>query len=211
MTAEPTVFVVDDDPAVRDSIRWLMESVGLRVETFDRAQDFLDACDVERAGCLVLDVRMPGMSGLEAQSVLAERGITLPVIFITGYGDVSTAVRAMREGAVDFVEKPLNDQVLLDRIQKSIERDAENRRQRALRADIRARLATLTPREREVMELVVAGRPNKAIARTLGVSVKTVEAHRAKVMTKMQAGSVAELVQMMVLYKPLRENPIPVK
>ena len=196
-----TVFVVDDDEAVRNSLRWLIESVGVKVETYESAQAFLRAYRPKRAGCLVVDVRMPGMSGLELQDWLVMQGINLPVIVITGHGDVPMAVRAMKTGAVDFIEKPFNDQLLLDRIQSAVEQDIQRRHDNAERTEIEARLAQLTPREREVMNMVVAGDSNKMIATTLGVSKKTVEAHRAKVMEKMEAESLAELVRMALIAK----------
>jgi len=194
MRPEPTVFVVDDDPSVRRALRRLIESVELNVETFAAADEFLDGYDPARPGCLVLDVRMPGVSGLDLQETLASREVLLPVIFITGYGDVPTTVRAMKGGAVDFIEKPFNEQVLLDAIHRAIEQDARLRRERAERAEILSRVARLTPREREVLTRVVAGKMNKQIAAELGTSEKTIKVHRARVMSKMQAESLAELV-----------------
>ncbi len=194
--SEPTVFVVDDDDAMRESLRWLISSVQLKVETYSSASEFLENCHPGMPGCLVLDVRMPGMSGLELQEKLAKEQITLPVIIITGHGDVPMAVRAMKSGAVDFIQKPFNDQVLLDRIQYALDRDARARNEQAEKSEIASRLALLTPREREVMDMVVEGEPNKVIAVKLGVSAKTVEAHRARVMEKMRAGSLSELVRM---------------
>jgi RNA polymerase sigma factor (sigma-70 family) len=166
------------------------------VETFASAQAFLDDYDSSKPGCLVLDVRMPGISGLELQERLAARRINVPIIFITGHGDVQMAVRALQAGAFDFVEKPFNDQDLLDRIQKAIAFDAERRGKEAQRAQLQALFASLTPREREVLDLVVEGMSNKAIANTLGLSAKTVEVHRAKVMEKMHARSISDLVKM---------------
>lgn len=198
---EPTVFVVDDDQAMRKSLHWLIESVGLNVETFPSARRFLESYTPGRPGCLVLDMRMPGISGLELQEKLKARNITIPVIFITGHGDVPMAVRAMKAGAIDFIEKPFNDQLLLDRIQHALEQDAQSRSGQAQRAELAARLALLTPREREVMEMVAEGKPNKVIAAQLGVSAKTVEAHRAKVMEKMQAKSLADLIRMVMAYQ----------
>ncbi len=192
----PTVFVVDDDAAVRQSFEWLVGSVGLRTETFESAQAFLKAYDPDRPGCLVLDVRMPGMSGLELQERLLAEGITLPIIVVSGYGDVPTAVRVMKQGAVDFVEKPFSDQAMLDRIQASIEFDLQTREADAKRAGARNNLANLTRRETEVMESVIAGRSNKEIARALAISPKTVEVHRANVMKKMRADSLADLVRL---------------
>lgn len=194
--SEPTVFIVDDDQAVARSLRWLIETVRLGVGTFASAQAFLDDYDLSKPGCLVLDVRMPGISGLELQERLAARQINVPIIFITGHGDVQMAVRALQAGAFDFVEKPFNDQDLLDRIQKAIAFDAERRGKEAQRAQLQALFASLTPREREVLDLVVEGMSNKAIANTLGLSAKTVEVHRAKVMEKMHARSISDLVKM---------------
>jgi len=195
----PTVFVVDDDEAMRNSLRWLIESVGLAVECHDSAESFLDSYYPGRSGCLLLDVRMPGMSGLELQEYLHRNEINIPVIIITGHGDVPMSVRAMKEGAIDFIEKPFNDELLLDAIRNALAVNEKQREKQALRAELVARLATLTPREHEVMEMVTAGRSNKEIASALGVSAKTVEAHRAKVMDKMQASSLAELVRMSML------------
>lgn len=196
MANDPTVFVVDDDRAVRDSLRWLIESIGMKVETFDSATDFLKVYDPERPGCIVLDVRMPGMSGLELHERLRQHDYNVPVIFITGHGDVPMAVRAMKAGAVDFVSKPFNDQALLDRVQQAIDRDRKNRVQRAEQAEIHSRWMRLTPREREVMEMVITGHSNKSIAARLGVSSKTVEAHRAKFMEKMRANSLPDLMRL---------------
>lgn len=200
MTApDPTVFVVDDDEAVRDSLSLLIRSVGLEVESYESAAAFLEDLDSERPGCLVLDVRMPGMSGLELQDRLLQQGTALPVIFITGHGDVPMAVRAMRAGAVDFIEKPFNDQDLLDRIQLALKRQAEERESLEERQQIDRRLGRLTPREAEVMELLVAGSANKQIAARLGLSQRTVEIHRANIMRKMEADSLADLVRMAIV------------
>ena len=194
----PTVFVVDDDAAVRDSLKMLLKSVGQLVETFGSAQEFLDAYRDDRPGCLVLDIRMPGMSGLELQAKLNERRAILPVIFITGHGDVPMAVEAMQAGAVDFIQKPFRDQDLLDRINQALDKDSANRAALAEKGAIATRLATLTPREHEVMELVVRGKANKVIAGDLNLSQRTVEIHRARVMEKMQAASLAHLVRMVL-------------
>jgi RNA polymerase sigma factor (sigma-70 family) len=191
-----TVFVVDDDQAMRNSLKWLIESIGVEVESFASADDFLRQHQPGRAGCLVLDVRMPGMSGLDLQEHLSEKGMQIPVVIITGHGDVPMAVRAMKHGAVDFIEKPFNDEVLLDAIRRAIAHEHQQRIQQGEYLQLQQRLASLTPREHEVMTMVTEGRSNKEIANALGVSAKTVEAHRARVMEKMQAGSLAELVRM---------------
>lgn len=194
MSSEPTVFVVDDDSEVRETLKWLVESVGLKIETFASAQDFLNAYDPNRPGCLVTDVRMPGMSGIELQAKLMAEEVTLPIIIVSGYADVPTAVRSMKGGAIDFVEKPFNEQMMLERIQLSILEDARLRQKRAQGERARARLNSLTPRERQVMDLVIMGKSNKQIARELDISPKTVEVHRSNVMAKMKAQSLAELV-----------------
>ncbi len=193
-----TVFVVDDDEAVRTSLRLLLKSVGLPVETFASAQEFLDQFDPDRAGCLVLDIRMPGMSGLELQQHLNDRHSIMPVVFITGHGDVPMAVEAMQAGAVDFIQKPFRDQDLIDRINRALEKDREMRSELRERDEIRRRMSQLTPREREVLELVTQGKANKVIAGDLNVSQRTVEIHRARVMEKMGANSLAHLVRMVI-------------
>ena len=197
-SARPTIFVVDDDSAVRDALKLLLRSVGQAVETFGSAQEFLDAYSEDRPGCLVLDIRMPGMSGLELQQKLNEKHSILPIIFITGHGDVPMAVEAMQAGAVDFIQKPFRDQDLIDRINQALEKDSSNRAALGERNDIRRRLETLTPREREVLDLVVHGKANKVIAGDLKLSQRTVEIHRARVMEKMQASSLAHLVRMVL-------------
>jgi FixJ family two-component response regulator len=194
----PTVFIVDDDPAVLDSLRLLLRSIRVDAETYGSARDFLADYDPQRAGCLVLDVRMPEMSGLDLQERLKAMGSNLPIIFITAHGDVPTAVKAVKDGAVDFLQKPFRDQELIDKIQRAIEQDAKLRRLVAERREISERISSLTAREREVMDLVVSGKANKAIAHALGVSQRTVEIHRARVMEKLGAGSLAELVQMVM-------------
>jgi FixJ family two-component response regulator len=192
------VFVVDDDDAVRDSLELLLRSVGLRAEAYRSAADFLAAHDPERPGCLLLDIRMPGLSGLDLQRELIARGAIVPVIFLTGHADVATAVRALHDGAVDFVQKPFRDQDLLDRVNKAIALDATSRADLARRTEILERMGALTARESEVMERVVDGSPNKAIAYDLGISERTVEVHRARVMEKMQATSLPHLVRMVL-------------
>ncbi len=199
---KPTVFVADDDQEVRESIRWLIESVNLAVETFGSGQEFLDAYDPNKPGCVVLDVRMPQSSGLELQKKLLARGLEIPVIVVSAYGSVPVAVEAMKAGAVDFIEKPFSDQALLDRIHQAIAKDQDVRRRKAKRAEVAARLEELTSREREVMDLVVVGKATKQIAVDLGISPKTVEAHRARIMQKMVADSLAELVRLAVAAGP---------
>lgn len=197
--AEPTVFVVDDDEAMRRSLKWLLESTGMRVQTFDSADAFLTAYAPDWAGCLLLDVRMPGMSGLELHAYLTRADYLLPVVIITGHGDVAMAVKAMQAGALDFIEKPFHDEDLLRSIRRALEADRQTRAHRSQHAAVLARLEELTPREHEVMDLVAAGKSNREIATALGVTAKTVEAHRAKVMDKMQATSLADLVRMALL------------
>ncbi len=192
---KPTVFLVDDDRDIRDSLRWLLESVGLRLQAFASAQEFLDAYVPESPGCLLLDVRMPGMSGLELQEKLLESGFDIPTIILTGHADVPMAVRAMKSGALDFIEKPFSDQILLDQVNLALERDAHRRAKKARDGDLIRRVESLSPRERTVMLKVVEGKSNKAIALELKLSQKTVEVHRAHVMSKVRASSVAELVQ----------------
>ncbi|HEY5623605.1 MAG TPA: response regulator [Gammaproteobacteria bacterium] len=191
----PLVYVVDDDDAVRDSLLLLLRSIGITGKAFATATDFLDAYDPKQHGCLVTDIRMPGMSGLDLQRELKDRGAPIPVILITGHGDVPMAVEAMKDGALDFIEKPFRDQELLDRIQQALNRDEEDRSKNLEALSIQERLVTLTPRETEVMELVVRGHANKVIAQDLGVSQRTVEIHRARVMEKMGMRSLAALVR----------------
>lgn len=183
----PCVIVVDDDDAVRLSLKMLLKSVGQQAEAYASAQDFLDAFDPEQPGCLVLDIRMPGMSGLELQERLNQMHAITPIVFVTGHGDVPMAVEAMQNGAVDFIQKPFRDQDLLDRVNQAIEKDRENRRSLLARDEIRRRIGLLTPREREVLDLVTKGKANKVVAGDLNVSQRTVEIHRARVMEKMQA------------------------
>ena len=192
----PTVFIVDDDAAIRFAMQALMDSVNLDHEIFASADDFLEKIGEQRPGCLVLDIRMPGLGGLELQEELIKRGNTLPIIFITGHGDVPMAVEAMQKGAVDFIQKPFRDQELLDRVSEALTTDQERRSAREEKAEVLSRIEKLTNRERQVLDLVVTGKPNKVIAYELGVSQRTVEIHRARVMEKMQAKSLADLVRM---------------
>jgi len=194
MKQQATVFVIDDDPSVCRALQLLIESVGLNIETYNNAQAFLDAYNPAKWGCIVLDVRMPGVGGLDLQDTLPERGIHLPIIFITGHGDVPTSVRALKGGAEDFIQKPFDDQTLLDAIQRAIRKDRDSRAADAKRAEILSRVENLTRREREVLGLVVTGMPNKGVAARMGISEKTVKTHRARVMEKMQAASLPELV-----------------
>lgn len=191
---KPVVFIVDDDLGVRQMVARMVRSVELTPRAFESVRDFLDQLDPAQPGCVVLDVRMPGESGLDLQEHLARMHIRIPIIFITGHGDIPMSVRAMKAGAVDFLEKPFNDQALLDAIHAALTRDAEERQAESACADARARLETLTPREREVLALVVAGLANKQIAARLGTTEQTIKLHRGRVMSKMQADSVAELV-----------------
>lgn len=194
----PTVFIVDDKADVRASVSLLVRSAGLAVETFATANNFLQACSREQPGCVVLDVRMPEMNGLTAQQQMLERGITLPVIFISGHGDISMAVRAVRAGALDFLEKPFSDQALLDCVRKALGIDAENRAHSAADAEVEHNLRTLTPRECEVMTRLIEGKVNKIIARELSVSTRTVEIHRARVLHKMGVSNVSQLVRLLL-------------
>jgi len=196
---QPIVSIVDDDDAVRSSLKLLLKSVGHRIADYATAKDFLAAYRFEQSGCLVLDIRMPGMSGLELQDHLNADGAIVPVIFISGHADVPMAVEAVQHGAFDFLQKPFRDQALIDCVQAALERDADNRRQLRERDNLRARLDSLTPREREVLALVTQGLANKVMAGDLGVSQRTVEIHRARVMEKMQAHSLAQLVRMMIV------------
>jgi len=198
----PTVFIVDDDTGVRSSLRILLKSVGLTAAALASAQEFLDSYHPAQPGCLVLDIRMPGMSGLELQQALNMRGAALPVIFISGHADVPMAVEAMRQGAFDFLQKPFRDQELIDRVQRALAWDQSNRDALKEHERIRARLESLTPREREVLDLMTRGKPNKVMAGDLGLSSRTVEIHRAHVMEKMGTSSVAQLVRLMMEVEP---------
>ena len=201
MHDKAVVYVVDDNEELRVSLRWLLESVGARVETFASAQEFLEAFDPRQPACLILDIRMPGMSGLELQEKLKQQQGNLHVIFLTGHGNVQIAVRAMHDGAVDFFEKPVDEQMLLDRVQTVLQQIEEQRAKIMERAVLEARLSLLTPREREVLEHVVAGKRTKNIAEDLGISARTIEAHRAKIMEKMRANSVGELVSKVMEFR----------
>jgi two-component system, LuxR family, response regulator FixJ len=198
----PTVFVVDEDEAVRDSLRFLLKSVGLPTQTLASVTEFLQNYQPSQPGCLLLDVRMPAMSGLELQQRLNLLGATIPVIFITGHGDIPMAVEAMRHGALDFLQKPFRDHDLIERIQKALTKDAKTRAALKQHERIRRRLDSLTPREREVLALMAKGMPNKVMAAELGVSQRTVEIHRARVMEKSGASSLAQLVRMVMDVEP---------
>jgi FixJ family two-component response regulator len=197
MQSMPTVFVVDDDAAARSSLHMLLKSMGFVTRAYDSAAAFLEAYDECRPGCLVLDVRMPGMSGLELQQRLTLEGKSIPVIFITGHGDIPMAVEAMQQGAVDFLQKPYKDDELLLRVQRALAHDQQNRAQLQRLDEARECLFSLTPREREVLDLVVGGTPNKVMAYRLGISQRTIEIHRARVMEKMRVRSLAQLVRTM--------------
>ena len=195
---EGTVFIVDDDSGVCESLRFLMQSINIEAETFASANEFLGAYDPTRVGCLILDVRMPGMSGPELQEQLQSLGATLPIIFLTAHGDVPMAVNVMKVGAVDFIQKPFRDQDLIDKVQHALAGHLRAQQELGDCDETAKHIASLTPREREVMEMVVEGKANKAIAVDLGLSQRTVEIHRARVMKKMKADSLSQLVQMVM-------------
>lgn len=195
---ETTVFLIDDDNAMRKSIDYLIRSIGLRCESYATAQQFLDGADPETPGCILTDVRMPGLSGLDLLEEIRGRAFLSPVIIITGHADVPMAIRAFKSGALDFIEKPFNDQMLLDKIQEAIELDASRRTVLSQRATVLERLGTLTTRETEVLERVIAGKANKEVAADLGLSEKTIEVHRSRVMKKMQALNAADLIRMVL-------------
>lgn len=194
----PAVFIVDDDEEVRNGLKLLLESIGLSVVCYASAMEYLAAFNPNLPGCLVIDIRMPGMSGLDLQEKLGEYPLHPPVIIISGHGDVPMAVRAVKAGAVDFIEKPFRDQILLDSVHRAIEMDAKQRGEASRLFDIRERLSQLTPREREVLDLVVGGMRNKHISAQLGITLSTVEAHRSRVMEKMGADSLSHLMRMML-------------
>ena len=195
-SSDAIVFVVDDDSSVRSALKRLIKSVGHKVTTFSSAREFLDHDHPDAPSCLVLDIRMPGLSGLELQEQMAALGLNMPIIFITGHGNIPTSVRAMKAGAVDFLEKPFDDQALIDAINQAIEKDTQEKREQTEIRDIKQRVASLTPREYEVFSLVVTGMLNKQIAFDLGTSEKTIKVHRARVMQKMSAESLADLVRL---------------
>ena len=194
--ADPIVFVVDDDPLIRDGLRCLIKSVGLHVETFGSSREFMQRRPSDAPGCLVLDVRLPGLSGLDLQRELNESNFQIPIIFMTGHGDIPMSVRAMKNGAQEFLTKPVPGQDLLDAVQQAIARDRAARRERAKMADLRTRFDSLTPREREVLDLIVAGLLNKQIAGELNIEAVTIKTHRAHIMQKTHAESLAHLVRM---------------
>jgi len=196
VTGAPVVFVIDDDPSVRSSLKFLISTVGLQVESFDSAETFLHRKPPDTASCLVLDVRLRGLSGLDFQRELADRNIHIPIVFVTGHGDIPMSVRAMKAGAVEFLTKPFRDQDLLDAIRVALERDGARREQEKEVSELRQRFESLTPREQEVISMVVAGMLNKQIACELGTAENTVKVHRSRAMEKMQAQSLAELVRM---------------
>jgi two-component system, LuxR family, response regulator FixJ len=199
MTADAVVHVIDDDEAVRQSLEFLLRAAGVAARTYDSAEAFLGALPAIEAGCVITDVRMPGISGIELLRRLGEMQVKLPVIVITGHGDVPLAVEAMKNGAVDFLEKPYEDELLLGSVRSALDRSKENAARDAQRAEVDARLATLTNRERDVLDGLVAGKPNKIIAFDLAISPRTVEIYRANVMTKMAAASLSELVRMVLV------------
>ncbi|WP_304641722.1 response regulator transcription factor [Pseudomonas sp.] len=195
---EQLVYVVDDDQGMLDSTVWLLDSVGLRALPFTNGQAFLEACDPSVAACVLLDVRMPGMGGLAVQEAMRERGIDLPVIFVSGHADVPIVVRAFRAGAVDFIEKPYNEQLLLDSVQRALNRQPRSAPARSSSRDVQARFDSLTPRERDILLPLVQGHTNREIAEQLGISVKTVDLYRSRVMKRMQADSLPALVGMAI-------------
>jgi len=198
---EPFVYIIDDDNDVRAALQLLLESVGLGVKVFENALDYLQQFDMEQPGCIILDVRMPGMSGLELQNRLGEEKYHPPIIIITGHGDVPMAVKAVQAGAIDFIEKPFNNQTMLDVVHRAIDKDANDRGLVIEKIEIEKKYQSLTPREQQVMLNVVSGMRNKVIAAELNITQSTVEAHRAKVMEKMQAKSISELMRMALILK----------
>lgn len=207
----PTVFVVDDDHAMRDSLRYLLESVKLRCETYASAEEFLERFTNSGNGCLLLDVRMPGMSGLALQQELAARGVSIPIIFVTAHGDVPLAVRACKAGAMDFIEKPFSDGLLLELVRAALAKDRAEGEEKEELATFVGRMASVTAREHEIMDKVVAGRTNKEMAMELGVSPRTIEVHRARLMDKLGVDSVATLVRLYLRAAALRRLQGPVE
>jgi two-component system response regulator TtrR len=201
MDAQPTVYVVDDDASIRELVTWLMRREGVAVAAYASAREFLDAYAPGSPGCLVLDLYLPGMSGLDLQRDLAARGIGIPVIFLSGRADVPKAVQAVKDGAIDFIEKPFDYKRMVALVRDGLARDAEARERRGKNAAAAARLATLTQREREVLDRVVDGKPNRLIAEELAISIKTVEAHRARLMEKLEVDSMAELMQVALQFR----------
>ena len=199
MAVEPVVHIIDDDDAARESLAFLLGTAGVPVRTYDSAVAFVNALPEASAGCVVTDVRMPGMTGMELLSHLRERGIGLPVIVITGHGDVPLAVEAMKLGAADFIEKPFDDEVLLASVRAALDKRLEDRERDAKRIEIKEKFAALSPRERQVLDGLIAGNPNKTIAFDLGISPRTVEVYRANLMTKMDANSLSELVRLAIV------------
>lgn len=197
---QPTLYVIDDDKAVRDSLCWLLESINYQVKGYESGETFLQDYSIHMQGCLILDIRMPGISGLQLQQELSEHPFSMPIIFITGHGDVPMAVQAMKQGAYDFVEKPFNEQSLLDKIQLALQVDKQNAAKRLEYDSILARLTTLTRREREILELVIHRYTNKMLADELNISIKTVEAHRSHLMDKMRVNNSQELVDVLASY-----------
>jgi FixJ family two-component response regulator len=204
---EPTVYIVDDDPDMRDSLRWLIKTVGLHAETFSSAAGFLRDFAPNGPGCVILDVRMPGTSGLDLFEELVARGEGMPVIFITAYADVTMAVRAMKCGAIEFVEKPFNRQTLLDKVQRAIKDDVTRRSRLAASEIVQAKFRRLTEKEREVMELIKEGRPNKEIATRLEITPRAVELRRSSLMRKLGARSLAELLRLTIVQEVVRDQP----
>jgi len=202
----PTAYVVDDDESIRTLWRWLMEANGIAVRTFATAAEFITAYPPDAPGCLVLDLRLPGMSGLELQGHLKQKGVEIPIVIVTGHGDIPTAVNAIKGGAVDFIEKPFSYREALSIVQGAFRRDAEVRGERLRRLVVSGRLAALTDRERDVLRCIIEGKPNKIIAEELEISVKTVEFHRSKLMEKMGADSVARLVQLALGFSPIEAS-----
>lgn len=205
MSSNQTVFLVDDEPDVRASLSMLIRSIGLTPECYETPKAYLDAYDPERPGCLILDMRMPGMSGLQLQEKLSAMGLHPPIIMISGHGEIPNAVQAVQQGAVDFLQKPISDQLLLDRIQQALQMDVENRKNYNISTEAQSRYDRLTRRERQVLTGVIAGKLNKTIAGELDVSTRTIEIHRANLMEKMQAKSLSALVQMVANVEELSE------